>query len=143
MSPMTSVSSSSKHRPSSILVDLEYYLVYPGQPLILANMIILTYPTCHQATNGSETSPPALCSQLIPGAGDAVSSTLRILEEGVANQLSSETMIEWLTSAFAQNVQSQDSFRSVLEIGQQKSERFHTLFRNVWPTWLEQSTETI
>lgn len=129
----------SRHPPEALLKDLIAYFLYPGQPLILATMIMLVFNDLDDAKNGRAGKLPASSNQRIPGAGDAVASTLNILSDGVKASLDSEVVIEALEQSWAENASSQNPFSHLVDDGLARSRRFNMLFTNVWPSWLEKS----
>lgn len=125
--------------PQQLMDKLNASFVFPGQPLVLALMVMVAFSRLDKATAGDVETPAALCHRSIPGLHSSVSSALVILRDGVDFSLDANIMIQALEAAWRQQSQRQEPVGLMTDYGLTKSAEFHEVFAKLWPAWRENS----
>ena len=120
---------------SELQVSVQMNCQYPGQTMMVALAIMLSYPSLIEAKQKGVTFSEASENSAIPGAGCAVQLALKKLSEGVLEEKSSASMVEEFTSAWRDYAGGQSSYSKDVEPGLTKASLFEDEFIQRWDSW--------
>lgn len=108
-------------------------MIYPGHPLVLAVTIMHVFPNFDEANKQTEHGwCEALADPRIPGAGDHVGASMRVLKLG-ANGCGAEAMIEYARDYWDRG--NAGGLHKNVEAGRAQAAMVETSFRELAKTW--------
>lgn len=110
--------------------------VYPGHPISLALLIMVTFDSFAEAAarHPEHPFPVALGSQAIPGGGGNVYSALKLLEHGRKHGV--QAALDWGDECWRSCV-GPGNFGDRYEPGQAQADAIKERFRKLAATWLQ------
>lgn len=112
---------------------------YPGQTLMVALGIMLNFDSIDEAKGKGNTFSRASECGAVPGAGDAVSSTLTLLDDGVSGGVDGNTMVQRFTDHWCDYAGHQPPYADRVGPGLTRAQPYIDEFLSRWPEWSGQA----
>jgi hypothetical protein len=113
---------------------------YPGQTMMVALGIMLNFASIEEASGKGNTFSRASECGAVPGAGDAVSSTLTLLKDGVDEKCSGEEMVRRFIDHWSEYAGHQPPYADRVAPGLTKARPYIPEFLSRWDSWSGQVT---
>lgn len=122
-----------------IMNEVQIECEYPGQTMMVALAIMLSFENYQEARSKGNTFTKAAESMTVPGAGCAVWKGLDALKHGIENDLDAETMVDYCNVKWEEYAGHQESYKSAIEPGNKRAEPFIEDFTSRWNKWKQES----